>query len=831
MLCRVPGCTGRAHRAPSWDESYERASAEVARLFAAGRPIVGLCASGILIRSVAPLLAAKREEPPLVAVAEDGSIAVPLVGGHHGANALARALAALTGGVAAITTAGDLRLGLALDEPPPGWHIANPERVKPVAAALLRGDPVALVAEAGGAEWLHRETIRWAEQAERRVVVTDRAVDHATDALVFHPPVLALGIGCERGCPAEEIAELARASLAEAGLAAAAIAAVVSVELKLAEPGLHELATALGVPARFFSAARLLAETPHLSERSAATFRATGCWGVAEGAALAAAGPGGVLVVPKRKSRRATCAVARAPAPIDPAAIGRARGKLAVVGIGPGLATWRTPEASAALAQATDIVGYRLYLDLLGRAIDGKSRHASALGEEEARACQALDLAAEGRSVALVSSGDAGIYGLAALVFELLDRDGKTGVASRRALGLSRDLGIAGRCRPRGGAARPRFLRDLALRPDDAMGDDPGAARSRGGGRFRRGALQSALGAPAGAARRGGRDPAAPSPAANPGFYRPQSRPRRGRAAHSHVVGAGGRRDRHAEHGARRQQHHPPARRGSAPALHAARLSRAQFRMTVHFIGAGPGAPDLITVRGLRLIERCRVCLYAGSLVPREIVAAAPPDARVIDTAPLTLDEIIAHMAEAHAKGLEVARLHSGDPSLYGAIAEQKRRLTALGIPYDVTPGVPSFAAAAAALGCELTVPEVAQTVILTRTATRSSPMPEGEALERLAASRATLAIHLSIANLARVVRDLIPRYGEDCPAIVACRVSWPDELLIRGTLADIRDQAKAASITRTALVLVGRALAAEPAPESRLYAADHHHLMRPRRV
>jgi precorrin-4/cobalt-precorrin-4 C11-methyltransferase len=252
--------------------------------------------------------------------------------------------------------------------------------------------------------------------------------------------------------------------------------------------------------------------------------------------------------------------------------------------------------------------------------------------------------------------------------------------------------------------------------------------------------------------------------------------------------------------------------------------------VTVHFIGAGPGAPDLITLRGLRLIERCPVCLYAGSLVPREILSAAPAGARVIDTAPLTLDEIMAHLVEAHEQGLDVARLHSGDPSLYGAIAEQMRRLQALGIPFDVIPGVPSFAAAAAALGCELTLPEITQTVILTRTATRSSAMPENEALERLGAIGATLAIHLSIANLARVVRALIPFYGPDCPAVVAYRVSWPDERLIRGTLGDIRDEVKEARITRTALVLVGRALGDEPAAESRLYAADHHHLLRPLR-
>ncbi len=414
----------RAHPG-DWDESYDRVSTHIGRLFEAGRPIVGICASGILIRSVAPLLAAKQEEPPVVAVAEDGSVAVPLIGGHHGANAVARAIAELIGGIAAITTGGDVRLGLALDEPPPGWHIVNPEKVKPIVSALLRGDPVRLVDETGCAEWLRAEAIRWANQGNRRVLVTDRLGESETDALVFHPPVLALGIGCERGCSAQEIADLARSTLAEAGLAAGAVAAVVSIELKLAEPGINALAAELSVPARFFPASRLLVETPRLSERSPAAFRATGCWGVAEGAALAAAGPDGVLVVPKRKSRRATCAIARARKPIIAEAIGRPRGSLAVIGIGPGDPGWRTPEASRALAQASDVVGYRLYLDLLGRAIEGKGCHRSAIGDEEARARLALDLAADGRSVALVSSGDAGIYGLAPLVFELLDTQAK----------------------------------------------------------------------------------------------------------------------------------------------------------------------------------------------------------------------------------------------------------------------------------------------------------------------------------------------------------------------------------------------------------------------
>ncbi|MGE4280296.1 MAG: precorrin-4 C(11)-methyltransferase [Magnetospirillum sp.] len=250
--------------------------------------------------------------------------------------------------------------------------------------------------------------------------------------------------------------------------------------------------------------------------------------------------------------------------------------------------------------------------------------------------------------------------------------------------------------------------------------------------------------------------------------------------------------------------------------------------MTVHFIGAGPGAPDLITLRGLNLIRKCPVCLYAGSLVPAEVVAEAPAGARVLDTAAMNLDEIIAEIEEADDKGLDVARVHSGDPSIYGAIAEQMRRLDQLGIAYDVTPGVPAFAAAAAALGAELTLPDISQSIILTRTAVRSSSMPEGEDLATLGKSGATLAIHLSIANLAHVVKELTPLYGADCPVAVAYRVSWPDQAFIKGTLADIRDKVKQAGLTRTALILVGRVLGDAEFTDSRLYAPDHTHVLRP---
>ncbi|MBB2970985.1 precorrin-4 C(11)-methyltransferase [Mesorhizobium sp. RMAD-H1] len=249
--------------------------------------------------------------------------------------------------------------------------------------------------------------------------------------------------------------------------------------------------------------------------------------------------------------------------------------------------------------------------------------------------------------------------------------------------------------------------------------------------------------------------------------------------------------------------------------------------MTVHFIGAGPGAPDLITVRGLRLIERCPVCLYAGSLVPKEVVASAPEGARVVDTSTLTLDEIIAELAAAHRAGLDVARVHSGDPSIYGAIAEQMRRLDQLGIPYDVTPGVPAFAAAAAALKQELTIPEVNQTVILTRTSMKSSGMPEGEELATLGKSGATLVIHLSIRNLAHIERELTPLYGADCPVIVAYRVGWPDEQFVRGTLGDIAEKVEAAKLSRTAMIFVGRGLDPQNFRDSALYHKDHVHSLR----
>lgn len=250
--------------------------------------------------------------------------------------------------------------------------------------------------------------------------------------------------------------------------------------------------------------------------------------------------------------------------------------------------------------------------------------------------------------------------------------------------------------------------------------------------------------------------------------------------------------------------------------------------MTVHFIGAGPGAADLLTLRGRDLIARCPVCLYAGSLVPAGVLAHCPPGARIVDTAPLSLDDIVAEMQDAHKAGLDVARLHSGDLSIWSAVGEQTRRLRALGVPYSMTPGVPAFAAAASALGRELTLPEVAQSLVLTRTSGRASAMPARETLATFAQSGATLAIHLSIHVLKQVVEELTPFYGADCPIALVYRASWPEETIIRGVLSDIEAQVAATPIERTALILVGPSLANEDFRESALYDPGYDRRFRP---
>lgn len=413
---------GKRGRVEEADLLFDDFTVEVRKAFLAGRPIVGFCATGTLIRALAPLVADKHSEPPVVAVAEDGSAVVPLLGGHRGANALARAIAAALGIGAAVTTAGDRRFGVALDAPPDGWRLANPEHYKGFAAALLAGRRVRLE---GTASWLAQSDLPFADDGALTIEVTARTGTPGPERLVYHPAQLCLGVGCERNAAPEELAALVRETLAAAALSPLAVAGVFSLNVKADEAAVLELAQSLAVPARFFDAAMLEAETPRLANPSDLVYREVGCHGVAEGAALAAAGPQGRLLVAKTKSARATCAVAVAPGIVDAATIGRGRGTLAVVGTGPGDPLWRTPEVEAAVLRASDLVGYGLYLDLLGPLAVGTARHGYELGEEETRVRVALDLAAEGRDVALVCSGDPGIYAMATLVFELLERGGQ----------------------------------------------------------------------------------------------------------------------------------------------------------------------------------------------------------------------------------------------------------------------------------------------------------------------------------------------------------------------------------------------------------------------
>ncbi|MEM1232750.1 MAG: precorrin-3B C(17)-methyltransferase [Pseudomonadota bacterium] len=412
---------GREGRVDQADAFFANALDHVQGLFAAGVPVVGVCASGILIRAVAPLLADKTTEPPVVSVSDDGAVVVPLLGGHRGANRLARDIAAALGGTAAVTTAGDVSLGIALDEPPAGWRVSNRHLAKNVMARLLSGAKVLLTGEL--AHKLHPlSALPEAAPGEDAPEIWVDTAPAPEGVLGYHPITVTLGVGCARNCPPEELSELAQRMLAEADVAPEAVAAVHSLDLKADEPAVLALAAQLGAELRVFTAEELEQETPRLETPSEVVFAEVGCHGVAEGAALRGAGPTGTLWYAKQKTANATCAIATSPTLITELQ-GRRRGRLSVVGIGPGQASWRTPEVSRLVAEAEELVGYGLYIDLLGPLAAGKQRSDFPLGGEEARCRYALERAGEGKNVALVCSGDAGIYAMGALVFELLARD------------------------------------------------------------------------------------------------------------------------------------------------------------------------------------------------------------------------------------------------------------------------------------------------------------------------------------------------------------------------------------------------------------------------
>ena len=404
---------GREGRVVDVDATFENALDHIRVLFSSGTPIVGVCAAGILVRGVAPLLVDKLNEPPVVAVPDDGSTVIPLLGGHRGANRLARQIAIGLEAHASITTAGDIAMGVALDEPPLGYRLQNFKDAKPVMASLLNGSSVRILGE-------NIFDIHSSSAAEITLAVSETPMVGDEMTLVYHPQKYALGLGCARGCSVDEMWNLVSKCMEEANIAAGSISSVGSIDLKGDEPAIIETALRLGVPFRLFEASELESLTPKLANPSEVVFTEVGCHGVSEAAAIALSG--GSLVVEKKKTMNATCAIAKSENIITEMN-GRSRGKLSIVGIGPGQHSWRTPEASALISEAEELVGYGLYIDILGPLAIGKKRSDFPLGGEEARCRYALEEAGKGKNIALICSGDAGIYAMGALVFELLDRN------------------------------------------------------------------------------------------------------------------------------------------------------------------------------------------------------------------------------------------------------------------------------------------------------------------------------------------------------------------------------------------------------------------------
>ncbi|MFK7901390.1 MAG: precorrin-3B C(17)-methyltransferase [Nitratireductor sp.] len=439
MNATLYGLEGRTNKP---DVLFSKTKQTLQGLFNGGTPIIAVMASGALVRMLAPVLKDKHKEPPVIAVSEDGSAIVPLLGGHHGANDIARELSQSLGGVAAITTAGDLRFGIALDEPPQGYVLANPENAKTIMAELLAGEKVEII---GDADFLSNSKLpisQDAKSAKYKLIVADEPIAPDEVSLVYYKQNLMLGMGCERSVGAQEAIDLVSDTLAQNNLSIHQLAGLYSIDLKADETALHVVGQHFNIPVRFFDAQTLELEKPRLQNPSDYVFKEVGCHGVAEGAALAASGKDGELIVPKQKTKRVTLAIAKQANANSNSKImtneskkmvdnSRKRGKLFVVGIGPGKQDWRSPEVSHMIGASTDLVGYSLYLDLIADISQGKKRHDFDLGKEEDRVRHSMELAGEGKDVALVCSGDAGIYAMATLVFELLQNGGLSDAASR----------------------------------------------------------------------------------------------------------------------------------------------------------------------------------------------------------------------------------------------------------------------------------------------------------------------------------------------------------------------------------------------------------------
>ena len=402
---------------------FEKLGPILRTLYTQGRPIVGVCASGILIRTLAPVILNKVEEPPVIAVSLDKSYVIPLLGGHRGANKISHFIASALKGVMVSTTSSETITGFALDDPPKGWVLSPKSNTKSVSKSLINGKPVRLKIEAGDGSWLNKSNL-WNKTGMTQVTLSD--LSNAKGDVIIRPKTLVIGVGCERGAIAENLILLAEDMIKTNNLAKESIACIASIDLKADEEAMRAISGHFGVALRLFDSNKLKQETPRLSNPSDIVYREVGCYGVAEGAALAAAGEDSILVAEKRKGIGVTCAIARASDAIDIENVGQGLGKLTIVGIGPGHKDWLTPAVFKALIEAKHHVGYSLYLDLISGLGKYAKSHTFPLGSETERAKAALDLASASEDTVLVCSGDSGVYGMASLVFELMDHQRQT---------------------------------------------------------------------------------------------------------------------------------------------------------------------------------------------------------------------------------------------------------------------------------------------------------------------------------------------------------------------------------------------------------------------
>ncbi len=869
----------KAMMAENPDEGVELYDGPVAQqvgsLFRDGCPLIGIASVGLMVRLVAAHIQGKEIDPPVVVVDEGGRFVVPVLSGHlGGGNALAERIAAHIGAVPVATTATEALGTLPIDRvaAEEGWQIEDLDAVKAVARCLVDGEPVVVVQECGATTWRQRfgplpATIdfipQWDAIASKRyhggVLISDR---HIADAdlravaptwVVCRPPSLIVGVGAERGVAPEELDTAVHDVLHAFGLAPRSVAAIATLDRKAGEEGFRAWLAQRGWPAIAYTAEQL-ARVDAMPNPSRLVAQAVGTPGVCEPAALLAS-VSQTLVVTKQKRGRVTVAVARKvtaqdpqPSPIKGKSQGEGDGRLAIIGIGPGTPDLLTIRAVEALGRADVIVGYQRYIALLGDRVAGKEIHGSAIGQETDRARLAIELARRGREVALISSGDAGIYGMAGLVFEHLESQewcpgdvpqvevipGVTAAqAAASLLGapLSNDfavLSLSDLLTPR--ETIERRLEALAAADMVMALYNPQSQKRRA--LFQQ-ACQILL------RHRPATTPIAVVRAA----YRDGQAIQLGDLGHlaempvdmdSLVLVGNGQTRRFADRLVTARGYET----GQGPKIESPSPSNEARPVEgdtvppprkILFVGAGPGDPELLTLRGARALATADVVIYAGSLVPRGVLTHVKPGTRLHNSATLTLEETHQLLVDAYRAGHRVVRLHSGDPSLYGAIAEQMARLDEEQIPYAIVPGVSAFQAVAARLGIEYTLPGIVQTVILTRAGGRTG-LPPNESLADLARHRVTLCLFLSARHVAEVQEALLTSYAPTTPVAIAYRATWPDEELAIGTLAELAEMVHSQSYERTTLIVVGPSLQRHDV-RSRLYDPSHWHLFRPQKT